>query len=235
MHASPTTYCGLPPLVVRLTGTGRRFCLLIAAVSITAQPVLAQPAADDAAAISAETRAGLARILADAAVFEPLKAAVIALDGRIVAEHGYRGLTPATSTNIKSASKSVISALVGIAIDKGVLAGTGQPIATLLADDLPDNPDPRLYEITIGNLLSMQAGLERTSGPNYGRWVASGNWVRTPLAGVSRFSVSVVVSMRSNMGTSVISSGAGREKDRSCTTHLLRRSVSEMMKPRSRS
>jgi CubicO group peptidase (beta-lactamase class C family) len=76
----------------------------------------------------------------------------------------------------------VISALVGIAIDKGVLEGVDQKIAPILARDLPDNPDPRMSEITIGNLLSMQAGLGRTSGPNYGRWVSSRNWVRAALA-----------------------------------------------------
>ncbi|MFW6197343.1 MAG: serine hydrolase domain-containing protein [Myxococcota bacterium] len=32
--------------------------------------------------------------------------------------------------------------------------------------------------ITLGHLLSMRSGLERTSGRGYGRWVASSNWVR---------------------------------------------------------
>jgi CubicO group peptidase (beta-lactamase class C family) len=63
-----------------------------------------------------------------------------------------------------------------------VLKGTDQKIAPLLADRLPDNPDPRLAEVTIGNLLSMQAGLGRMSGPNYGRWVSSRDWVRAALA-----------------------------------------------------
>ncbi len=49
----------------------------------------------------------------------------------------------------------------------------------LLRTSLPRDEDPRIHDITVGNLLSMQAGLSRTSGPNYGRWVASGDWVRT--------------------------------------------------------
>lgn len=122
------------------------------------------------------------QVLEEAAMLEPLQAAVVAHGGSIVAERGYGGYTAASSTNIKSASKSIISALVGIAIDKGLLEGTDQPIAPLLEDGLPADPDPRMREITIGNLLSMQAGLERTSGPNYGRWVASENWVRAALA-----------------------------------------------------
>lgn len=121
------------------------------------------------------------QILDRAGELDQLKAVMVAQDGELVAARGYRGNSVTEPTNIKSASKSVISALVGIAIDKGVLQGVDQTIAPLLARDLPDNPDPRLERITIGNLLSMQAGLERMSGANYGRWVSSRNWVRTAL------------------------------------------------------
>ncbi|ARO31801.1 beta-lactamase/transpeptidase-like protein [Rhizobium sp. NXC14] len=112
----------------------------------------------------------------------PLKTVVVARDGRVLIERGFRGHSPSESTNIKSASKSIISALVGIAIDKGLLAGPDQKIAPILKADLPSSPDPRLNDITISNLLSMQAGLDRMSGPNYGRWVSSRNWVRFALS-----------------------------------------------------
>jgi CubicO group peptidase (beta-lactamase class C family) len=124
----------------------------------------------------------LSHILEQAAALRPLKAVIIAQKGAVVAQRGYRKHTVTAPTNIKSASKSIVSALVGIAIDKGLLQGVDQRIAPLLAKDLPPNPDPRLEEITIGNLLSMQAGLTRTSGGNYGRWVSSRNWVRSALA-----------------------------------------------------
>ena len=52
----------------------------------------------------------------------------------------------------------MISALVGIAIDKGVIESVEQPIAELLPADLPGKPDPRLQQVTVGNLLSMQPG-----------------------------------------------------------------------------
>lgn len=114
--------------------------------------------------------------------FETLRTLIVAKDGEVLIEEGFDGGNPATPTNIKSASKSVVSALVGIAIDKGLLEGLDQPIAPILADQLPDDPDPRLQEITVGHLLSMQAGLERTSGGNYGSWIASSNWVRDALS-----------------------------------------------------
>jgi CubicO group peptidase (beta-lactamase class C family) len=126
--------------------------------------------------------ADLLESLAARAELKPLKSVVVARDGKIVAERGYHGGSPAASTNIKSASKSIISALVGIAIDKGLLEGPDQKIAPILKADLPASPDPRINDITIGNLLSMQAGLGRMSGPNYGRWVSSHNWVRFALA-----------------------------------------------------
>lgn len=150
--------------------------LLILALALAAVPARATTATSEGA------RAGLEAVLDRAAAITPLETVVVAVDGERVAERGFRGHRVTAPTNIKSASKSVISLLVGIAIDRGVLEGPDQPIAPLLARDLPANADPRLATVTIGNLLSMQAGLERTSGANYGRWVSSGNWVRAALA-----------------------------------------------------
>ena len=123
----------------------------------------------------------LDELLDEAASLKPLETVIVSRDGEILAERGYRGHATTTPTNIKSASKLVISALVGIAIDKGLLESTGQSVADLLAPALPANPDPRLRKLTVGHLLSMQAGLESTSGANYGAWVASRNWVRDAL------------------------------------------------------
>lgn len=123
----------------------------------------------------------LTPILDRAVSLTPLRTVLVMKDGQLIAARAYRGLSLNASTNIKSASKSIVSALAGIAIDKGVLEGPDQKIAPLLKADLPAKPDPRLNEITLGNLLSMQAGLERTSGPYYGEWIASRNWVRAAL------------------------------------------------------
>jgi len=124
----------------------------------------------------------LEAVLEGARSIAPLKAVAVSQGGRIVGTRGFRGSTVDSPTNIKSASKTVLSALAGIAIDKGVLQGTGQRVADVLERDLPANPDPRLRQITVSHLLSMQAGLESTSGAGYGRWVASPNWVRDALS-----------------------------------------------------
>jgi CubicO group peptidase (beta-lactamase class C family) len=127
-------------------------------------------------------RARLHAILDQAEALTLLETVMVAQNGSIVAERSYRGRSTAAATNIKSASKPIISALVGIAIERSVLQGPEQTIAPLLKPDLPPNPDPRLLQITVGHLLSMQTGLKRTSGASYGLWVASRNWVRSALA-----------------------------------------------------
>jgi CubicO group peptidase (beta-lactamase class C family) len=129
------------------------------------------------------TPADALTVVLDAAEeLEPLRTVTVSSDGEIIADRGYGGYTSTDPTNIKSASKVIVTTMVGIAIDKGLLDGPEQSVAELLADDLPSGPDPRMQDVTLSHLMSMQAGLEATSGANYGRWVASGNWVRSALA-----------------------------------------------------
>ncbi|MCY1666077.1 serine hydrolase [Rhizobium sp. SL86] len=136
------------------------------------------PTGDAAGSQPSGSATSLSEILERGGRLPPLKAVIVSRDGEQLAERGYHGYQPTDSTNIKSASKSIVSAMVGIAIDKKLLEGVDQPIAPLLKADLPENPDPRLARITIGQLLSMQSGL----GPSYGRMIASRNWVRFTLA-----------------------------------------------------
>lgn len=121
-------------------------------------------------------------VVAEAEQLPRLHSLLVARGGEVLAEHRFRGPALDTPVNIKSASKSVLSALAGIAIERDVLTGTEQKIAPVLRADLPATPDPRLGDIDVGDLLTMRAGLGRTSGPNYGAWVASPNWVRYALA-----------------------------------------------------
>ncbi|OQP86243.1 6-aminohexanoate hydrolase [Rhizobium rhizosphaerae] len=156
--------------------------LLTAALLSPALPTAAVSASASQAQAAFPMEQRLTPILDRAKALPALKTIIVARDGETVAERGYHGHGPGESANIKSASKSIVSALVGIAIDKGLIDGPDQTVASILKNDLPRDPDPRLAKVTVGHLLSMQAGLQRMSGPNYGRWVASGNWVRTALA-----------------------------------------------------
>lgn len=112
----------------------------------------------------------------------PARSLLVARHGDIEIEWYFNGRDADDPANLKSVSKSILSALIGIAIADGALEGVEQPIAPFFTAELPVDPDPRLADITIGDLLSMRAGLESTSFGNYGAWVTSRDWVRYVLA-----------------------------------------------------
>jgi CubicO group peptidase (beta-lactamase class C family) len=118
------------------------------------------------------------RTLERARSFSSLRSLLVARHGEELLAERFSGPGLDTPVNVKSVSKSVVAALVGQAIARGVLAGVDQPIAPVLDGLVPDAADPRVGAITLDHLLTMRAGLERTSGRNYGRWVNSADWVR---------------------------------------------------------
>lgn len=111
-----------------------------------------------------------------------LHALAIARDGSVLLAEAFRGPPVVRPVNVKSVSKTVVASLVGIAIDRGILPGVEATFAEVAPSLVPKGVDPKVRHITLADLLTMQAGLERTSGPNYGRWVKSGDWVAFALS-----------------------------------------------------
>jgi CubicO group peptidase (beta-lactamase class C family) len=112
-----------------------------------------------------------------AAAMPRLRSLVVSHRGAIVLERYFNGARAAQPANIKSASKSVISSLVGIAVSRGLIKSVDQKIVDYFPE-LAKDPEAGKREITIEDLLTMRSGLESTSGRNYGAWVQSPNWVR---------------------------------------------------------
>lgn len=115
-----------------------------------------------------------------AAALPRLHSLLVSWRGELILEHYARGWSPTRLANIKSASKSIISALIGIAIERGLIKSVDEPIVRFFPD-LRRDPDPRKQAITVEDLLTMRTGLQSTSGQNYGSWVNSRNWVRDAL------------------------------------------------------
>lgn len=109
--------------------------------------------------------------------FDQLRCLVIVEHGTVVVAEALRGPAPSVPVNVKSVSKSVVSALVGISIERGELPGSDATLSEVAPRLIPSTAARGVGDITLGQLLSMRAGLERTSGANYGAWVESGNWV----------------------------------------------------------
>ena len=148
-----------------------RHALIAAIVLLLFAPFVT---AETARSIAAED---LERMRERAATLGPVHALLVSRDGETLFEHAFDGPGLDQPANIKSLSKTVQSALVGIAIDRGLIERPEQPMMELLGDRAPVNGDPRLAAVTVDHLLSMRAGLASTSGRNYGRWVASEDWV----------------------------------------------------------
>lgn len=152
----------------------RGIALVLLAMLGLAPPSGSSTAADGGSGFDNDERQQVIDAFAD---LERTRNVLVTSDGRPVLEHVVDGLPLEQPANVKSLAKIVISALVAAAIERGVIDGTGQPVVELLGDAVPADADPRVAEITVGHLLSMQAGLERTSGHNYGEWVNSDDWV----------------------------------------------------------
>jgi CubicO group peptidase (beta-lactamase class C family) len=136
-----------------------------------------------ALAVSGFGRAGEAsfeRALAVAKELPRLHSLIVSRNGEVVLERYYNGARAARPANVKSVSKSIVSALVGIAIQRRLIPGVDAPIATWFPELKNDREQAR-RSITVEDLLTMRSGLESTSNRNYGAWVQSRNWVQHAL------------------------------------------------------
>jgi len=83
--------------------------------------------------------------------------------------------------NIKSCSKSIVALLLGAAIDREEIASVDARLGDVAPSLLGPSATEGAGDITLEDLVTLRAGLERTSGPNYGAWVSSANWVADAL------------------------------------------------------
>ena len=123
----------------------------------------------------------LSEAVAAAAELDRIHSLLVSRRGSLLVERYYNGTRATTLANIKSASKSIISALVGIAIERGAVKGPRQPIGDYFSSLRAPKVDPRKPQITIEDLLTMRSGLQSTSNRYYGSWVQSKNWVQYAL------------------------------------------------------
>ena len=150
--------------------------VLAAFITMTALPVLAGcsgPSLEDLAGITyapleredwqtaTPEEVGLDPLLVARAYYEAEKrdtlfGLLVVKDGRLVAENYYNGADVDEIDRRASVTKSYTSALAGIAIDQGFLPG----VDAKMLDYFPDVTvtDPRKNDITLRDMLRMQAG-----------------------------------------------------------------------------
>ena len=89
---------------------------------------------------------------------ETLYSLIVVKDGFLIAEEYFNGGSVGEKTLIQSASKSYISALVGIAIEQGCLSSVDQKMLKFFPEVADDVHDPKKRDITIRQMLQMRCG-----------------------------------------------------------------------------
>lgn len=108
-------------------------------------------------------------------------AGIVVLKNSEMAYEGYlNNCTAASPVHVFSVTKSIVSLLVGIAIDKGHIRSTNQRVIEFFPDYTPKRGEKTLQQVTLENLLTMTAPYKYKSAP-YTKYFTSESWVKSAL------------------------------------------------------
>jgi CubicO group peptidase (beta-lactamase class C family) len=96
--------------------------------------------------------------------------------GYLVYEKYYQGMDKDSYNPVYSVTKSVMSALTGIALREKLITNTDQKVADFFPEYFTKIDDARKNEITINDTLTMSGGLESIDN-NYNGYFSSGDWL----------------------------------------------------------
>jgi CubicO group peptidase (beta-lactamase class C family) len=99
--------------------------------------------------------AGLSQTIVE--TFTDVESVVVVRSGQVLFEHYKSGTSQDTLRNTESVTKSVLSLLVGIAVDQGAVSSLDQPVTALLPAGSTTAQDPD-RQPTIKHLLTMTGG-----------------------------------------------------------------------------
>ncbi len=104
---------------------------------------------------------------------------IIVRNGFLVREYYQEQLHDYNEFEIRSATKSFISVLVGIALEQGIIDSLDQPMLSFFPEFDTDDLDARTRTITVRHLLTMRAGFDYTDLlPDPNLYTAKDHWVR---------------------------------------------------------
>ncbi|MBD8499683.1 serine hydrolase domain-containing protein [Paenibacillus arenosi] len=89
--------------------------------------------------------------------YQNINGIVVVRNGCIAYENYFNGYSLNDTHHVASVTKSVLSALIGIAIDQGYIKSVNQKILDFFPEYVPDPADRKKREITIQHLLTMTA------------------------------------------------------------------------------
>ncbi len=101
-------------------------------------------------------------------------------DDHLIYEKYFDGYTEDNALHIASVTKSIISILIGMAIDKGYMKNIEQHVLDFFPNYTVKRGEKTIQNITIANLLSMTAPYKYKSEP-YTKVYTSDDWVKAAL------------------------------------------------------
>jgi len=104
---------------------------------------------------------------------------LVVKNGYLVFEKYYSWGSAEKYAVVHSVTKSVTSALVGIALEKGYLDSVDQKLIDFFPEYAPDDLDPRIQKIRLKHILTMSAGFRwNDRGPIMRDWYTSADWIK---------------------------------------------------------
>jgi CubicO group peptidase (beta-lactamase class C family) len=91
--------------------------------------------------------------------FTDVESVVVVQRGRLVYE-AYRDGDPERLRDTQSVTKSALAALVGVALQQGMLRSVDEPVLALMPEWAGLHADPRAASITLAHLLGLTAGFD---------------------------------------------------------------------------
>ncbi|WP_150272118.1 serine hydrolase domain-containing protein [Paenibacillus tepidiphilus] len=88
--------------------------------------------------------------------------------GKLIFERYYGGFQAGMLNDLRSATKSFVALLAGIAMDNAEMPGIETPLTEALAHELPRFASPLLGRLTLHHLLSMTSGFRWITGKKLG-------------------------------------------------------------------
>ena len=134
---------------------------------------------NDEAINKVDDRSGeLSKILYKAKEMSFLKSLIVLKDDKVIVEEYLNGGRSDQLRDIRSASKSILSAILGSAIKDGYIDSIDQKVIDFFPEYKSDKLDPRVYDLRIRHLITMRSGFDvKESGKVYQQLYESNNWI----------------------------------------------------------
>jgi CubicO group peptidase (beta-lactamase class C family) len=155
------------------------FIPLMTAFSLTFYcGTIGQTETDKSLSQNATKSDNLSKILRKTDEMPYLKCLIILKNDELIVEKYMNGGGPDQIHDIRSASKSILSAVLGIAIKDGYIDSIDQKIIDFFPEYITDELDPKISDLKIRHLITMKSGFNiKETAKAYQQLYKSSDWV----------------------------------------------------------